>query len=340
MILLPAKVNLVLLSATIDSPEQFASWLGDLKQKPIHLISTEYRIVPLIHGMYRNSEMLTVMDNKEYFDPGMYSAWMLWRKAQKDEGSKHKEQVQARRLNNYEDGVIKKKGEIKSYVHELNSLVERLESLTLLPALFFVFSRKDCERYAHAITSRLIDSSDAAAVRHIIKFHLHRYKDLLVLPQYNNIVELLEKGIAYHHSGLIPVLKEIIEILFSRGYIKLLFATETFAVGLNMPTKTAVFVVRVLWCVCVCACEAENCGVFYFFTLPTLTLLPSCPPPSPPQDVKKFDDTLGQRRCLRPAEFTQMAGRAGRPFHTVLSSPSSSPSPCSTYSPSCTMPLG
>jgi len=241
MILLPKSVNLVLLSATIDSPQQFASWLGDLKQTPISLISTEYRVVPLLHGVYRGSELLRIMDNKEYFDPGMYSAWMLWRKAQKEEGSKHKEQVQARRLNNYEDGVVKKKGEIKSYVHELNSLVERLETLTLLPALFFVFSRKDCERYAHAITSTLIDSSDAAAVRHIIKFHLHRYKDLLLLPQYNNIVELLEKGIAYHHSGLIPVLKEIIEILFSRGYIKLLFATETFAVGINMPTKTVVF---------------------------------------------------------------------------------------------------
>jgi superfamily II RNA helicase len=61
------------------------------------------------------------------------------------------------------------------------------------------------------------------------------------VPQYHTITELLEKGIAFHHSGLLPVLKEIIEVLFSRGYVKLLFATETFAVGINMPTKTVVF---------------------------------------------------------------------------------------------------
>jgi superfamily II RNA helicase len=241
LILLPPQVNLVLLSATIDSPQQFASWLGDLKQKPIHLISTEYRIVPLLHGVYRGSEVLPVMDNREYFDPGMYSAWLLWRNAQKDMGDAHKEKVAQRRLGGYEDGPIQKKTQMKSYIHELNTLVERLHATNLLPALFFVFSRRDCERYAGAITSSLIDSSDAAAVRHIIKFHLHRYPDLLQLPQYHTITELLEKGIAFHHSGLIPVLKEIIEILFSRGYVKLLFATETFAVGINMPTKTVVF---------------------------------------------------------------------------------------------------
>ena len=241
LILLPSQVNLVLLSATIDSPQQFASWLGDLKQKPIHLISTEYRIVPLLHGVYRGSELLPIMDNKEYFDPGMYSAWLLWRKAQKDEAGAHNERVAQRRLGGYEDGPIQKKNAMKSYIYDLNTLVDRLNANNNLPALFFVFSRKDCERYAGAITSSLIDSSDAAAVRHIIKFHLHRYPDLLQLPQYHTITELLEKGIAFHHSGLIPVLKEIIEILFSRGYVKLLFATETFAVGINMPTKTVVF---------------------------------------------------------------------------------------------------
>ena len=241
MILLPAKVNLVLLSATIDSPQQFASWLGDLKQKPIHLISTEYRIVPLIHGMYRGSEMLTLMDNKEYFDPGIYKMWITSRKSQQKEADVHKERVADRRRGGYEDGPINKKESIKSFIHQMNSTIEELNRTNLLPALFFVFSRKDCERYAKAVSHTLIDSSDTAAVRHIISFHLHHYKDLIEIPQYHTIVELLEKGIAFHHSGLIPVLKEIIEILFSRGYVKLLFATETFAVGINMPTKTVVF---------------------------------------------------------------------------------------------------
>jgi superfamily II RNA helicase len=73
-------------------------------------------------------------------------------------------------------------------------------------------------------------------------FHLHPHKEFLEkIPQAHKLRALAERGIAYHHSGLLPILKEIIEILFSRGLIKLLFATETFAVGLNMPTKTVLF---------------------------------------------------------------------------------------------------
>ena len=63
----------------------------------------------------------------------------------------------------------------------------------------------------------------------------------MALDEYSTIVKLVEKGIGIHHSGILPVLREMIELLFDRGYIKSLFATETFAVGLNMPTKTVLF---------------------------------------------------------------------------------------------------
>ena len=240
MILLPPSTNLVLLSATIDGPEKFAGWLGALKQKPIHLISTQYRIVPLMHGVYRGEEFLPIMDNKEHFDAGTYTAWLKWREAQEKEGDVHKQRVAERRRGGYEDGPVARKGSVKSFTHQLNAMIGRLEGKELLPALFFVFSRKDCERYAAAVEHTLIDSSDAAAVNNIIKFHLHKY-ELDTVPQYHTIKGLLEKGIAFHHSGLLPVLKEIVEILFGRGYVKVLFATETFAVGINMPTKTVVF---------------------------------------------------------------------------------------------------
>jgi superfamily II RNA helicase len=105
-----------------------------------------------------------------------------------------------------------------------------------------VFSRKDCERYAKLVEHTLISSSDTASVKHILDFHLHRYgEELQRLPQYHTLRSLLEKGIAFHHSGLLPVLKEIVEILFGKGLVRVLFATETFAVGINMPTKTVVF---------------------------------------------------------------------------------------------------
>jgi superfamily II RNA helicase len=154
----------------------------------------------------------------------------------------------------------------------MNAMIANLEEKQQLPALFFVFSRKDCQRYADLTEHTLIDSSDAAAVRHIMDFHLHSYGDQLQrIPEYHTIRALLEKGIAYHHSGVIPILKECIEILFARGLVKVLFATETFAVGINMPTKTVVFT-----------------------------------------GFRKYDDTADRMRILNTDEYIQMAGRAGR----------------------------
>ena len=228
--LLSPTINLVLLSATISNPEKFAGWLGDLKQKPIHLISTEYRIVPLSHQL---PDKTIIMDSKDIFNQQNYISWYNKFFELQNEERKHKERVQAR-----EEGQVIEKGErTMSFVHRMNTLISEIEQ----PALFFVFSRKLCVDLAKKVTHTLIDSSDTASVRHIIKFHLHRYPELEKMAQYHELFELLQKGIAYHHSGVLPILKEIVEILFSRGFVKVLFATETFAVGINMPTKTVVF---------------------------------------------------------------------------------------------------
>jgi superfamily II RNA helicase len=89
------------------------------------------------------------------------------------------------------------------------------------------------------------DSGLPAAVekecRHILASKLPNYQEYLDLPEYKKIIGLLEKGIAIHHAGIIPVLREMVELLFEKGFIRLLVATETFAVGLNMPTKTVIF---------------------------------------------------------------------------------------------------
>jgi superfamily II RNA helicase len=229
--LLSPSVNLVLLSATIENPSKFAGWLADIKQKRIHLISTEYRVVPLSHQL-PNKEV--ILDAKEVFNRRSYIAWYNKFYADQKEERLHKDRVAARQEG---EDVVKKGEHTTSFVDRMNKLIVEMD----LPALFFVFSRKLCVDFAKKVSSQLIDSSDTAAVRHIIKFHLHRYPHLEKSAQYHELVSLLEKGVAYHHSGLLPVLKEIIEILFGRGFIKVLFATETFAVGINMPTKTVVF---------------------------------------------------------------------------------------------------
>ena len=272
MILLPPKVNLVLLSATIESPEIFAAWLGELKQKPIHLISTQFRVVPLQHGVYYDDKLVTIMDSKEQFEAGLYNGWLKWRIGQGKSADDHRARVSNRRAGGYEDAPVARTGGIKSYKHQMNELLSRLDEQGLLPALFFVFSRKDCERFAANCEHTLLDSSDTASVKHILDFHLHRYGDALKhMPQYSTLRALLERGIAFHHSGLLPVLKEIVEILFGKGFVKLLYATETFAVGINMPTKTVVFT-----------------------------------------GYRKYDDGTGGMRMLNTDEYIQMAGRAGR----------------------------
>lgn len=272
IILLPSEINLVLLSATIDSADLFASWLGDLKQKPIHLISTTYRIVPLEHYVIKKDQYETIMNAKEQFYPDAYNRWTSWKKEQEKNQKQQKTLVANRRLGGYEDPVVGKSDTTNSYIHQMNQTIQQFYNQDMLPALFFVMSRKNCEIYASKVSGSLIDPSDSANVKHIIEFHLHRYKDSVqVSQQYFILTELLQRGVGFHHSGLLPLLKEIVEILFSKGLIKVLFATETFAVGLNMPTKTVVFT-----------------------------------------SYRKYDDETEQMRMFSTDEYIQMAGRAGR----------------------------
>ena len=276
LILLPPQIHLILLSATIDAPELFAGWLGKAKNHPIVLLKTTHRIVPLTHGIYDTTQspvpLLSLKNGDEAPYTGQtYLAWLRSREKHLKDADDWKARVDtAKRAGDSLAGSAHKV-KLQSFTHSLNECVSTLKEKDLLPALFFIFSRKECERYANQITGSLIDSSQAASVKHIINFHLHKYSSTLhTLPQYHQITTLLERGIAFHHSGLLPLLKEIVEILFAKGFIKVLFCTETFAVGLNMPARTVVFL-----------------------------------------DLKKPGDGTGFRP-LRPDEYIQMAGRAGR----------------------------
>jgi len=235
IMLLPPAVNIVMLSATIDSPELFANWVGDLKQRPVHLISTEHRVVPLKHCIPGGD---IVMDDKNKFYKEIYVSYIRKLKHEDDEQRKHAEAVRSRDTG---DAPVERTVRTQSFIHRMNACINSLSEKCLLPALFFVFSRRQCEQYAEKVEHSLLSSKESADVRNIVQFHLHRYKDLEKVAQYHALLALLVKGVAFHHSGLLPLLKEIVEVLFAKGLIKVLFATETFAVGINMPTKTVVF---------------------------------------------------------------------------------------------------
>ena len=227
LVLLPPEIRLVLLSATLDSPQPFVDWLSSIKNVKCHLISTQYRVVPLIH----QTEDGEILMEKDVFRMDTYRAWVRKYYNQQDELRKHKEKVKAR-----ESEVVEKDVRVGSFIDRMNRLITKMDK----PALFFVFSRKMCEEYASKVSANLLTSSEGAEVHHIVKYHLHRY-DLQKIESYHLLLALLTKGVAFHHSGMLPILKEIVEILFDKGFVKVLFATETFAVGINMPTKTVVF---------------------------------------------------------------------------------------------------
>ena len=206
LILLPKHINLILLSATINKPENFGEWLANLKNKETYLIQKKDRVVPLTYYYYLNDSLIEFGNsNKDFKNYNMLK-------------------------DNYKQVNIKKL---------LNPTIEYLQKNDKLPCLFFLFSRNKCEEYANLITKNLLTSEQSANVLNIFDNKLAPYKKLYEkTAQYNNLRKTLAKGIGYHHSGLIPILKEVVEILLDKGLLLLNFCTETFAVGFNCKIKT------------------------------------------------------------------------------------------------------
>lgn len=150
-------------------------------------------------------------------------------------------------------------------------LIDHLQKNDKLPVVAFTLSRNRCDNNANALMScDLTTAREKYFITSFFQLCLQKLKPPdRILPQVIQVQNCLQRGIGIHHSGILPILKEIVEMLFARGLVKILFATETFAMGVNMPAKTVVF-----------------------------------------DSTKKFDGQSS--RLLQPAEYTQMAGRAGR----------------------------
>ena len=285
IMMLPNHVQMVMLSATIDKPEQFACWCesqqkcnnttsitSDQELKEVYLIPTNHRVVPLYHHLYLdcNQTLFKSLKDKELKEK--VRAFIGKPHLLKDKDHKFNDNIYYKTKSMLEL-FDKQKCFIRPNII-FNNLVCYLKTNNMLPAICFVFSRKNVEKYAHEITANLLE--DDSKVPYIIEREaqnilrkMSNYNEIICLPEYLSLIQLLQKGIAIHHSGILPVLREVVELLFAKGYIKLLFATETFAVGLNMPTKTVIF-------------------------------------------TSLFKYTSSGERYLYSHEYTQMAGRAGR----------------------------
>jgi len=249
ILMLPEQIQMVMLSATIDNPQGFANWCesgrnGGSGKKKVYLASTNKRVVPLSHYGF-----LTVNEGifKGIRDKAL--------EQQIREGTNVLIPLQSETGEIKEPGIHKMRKLIDIFENRkvfmkrqqvLNTLALFLRDREMLPAIAFVFSRKHVELCAKEITIPLLedDSKVGYTVRReceqVVR-KLPNFKEYLALPEYNQVVNLLEKGIGIHHSGMLPVLREIVELMISKKYVKLLFATESFAIGLDCPIKTAVF---------------------------------------------------------------------------------------------------
>jgi superfamily II RNA helicase len=250
IMMLPRHIQMVGLSATLDGPEKFALWLEnrgenvDNVEKIVYLTKKLNRAVPLTHYSF-----ITVTNgiNKAVKDKALQAEIksLIDKPIVIQDANGVFNEVNYRNMDKmiklFDTNDVRVKRQ-----NVLNKVSEYLVEKEMLPAICYVFSRKQLEVCAHEITSNLLEfdskipyTIDRECEQIIRK--LPNYKEYLNLPEYLDMVSLLRKGVAMHHSGLMPILREIVEILFSKGYIKLLFATESVAIGLNLPVKTCIF---------------------------------------------------------------------------------------------------
>ncbi|VDP84534.1 unnamed protein product [Echinostoma caproni] len=227
-----ADVGLVFLSATIPNARQFAEWIVFLHKQPCHVVYTEYRPVPLQHYLFPcggDGIHLVVNQKREFLEPNFQTAMSALYKAAGNAASDT--QMRGRR-----GGSIRS----KPYCAKLVKLVM---DQNLEPLIVFSFSKVDCEFYATQMNKMDFNTDkEKAAVDLIFKNAIDSLSaEDKRLPQVQILLPVLRRGVGIHHGGLLPILKEIVEILFAEGLIKVLYATETFAMGLNMPARTVLF---------------------------------------------------------------------------------------------------
>lgn len=261
IIMLPPHVKFILLSATVPNTFEFADWIGRTKQKDIYVISTPKRPTPLEIFIWAKQELFKIIDGSRNFLQAEFRKHVLKLEGKKvaSAGNQLVRGAGARR-GGAQRGGTQRGGRGGSNSNNGNTrqkfmnrdgpnkrswleLVQYLKKNDLLPAVVFVFSKKRCEEYVDTLSS--VDYTTAKE-----KSEIHRFIQSAVsrlkkedrdLPQILKISEMVKRGIAVHHGGLLPIIKEIIEILFAKSLVKVLFATETFAMGLNLPTRTVVF---------------------------------------------------------------------------------------------------
>ena len=256
IILCPDHIQLICLSATVSNAQEIADWITRT-HRPIRLITNFKRVVPLALYYYLDHKLRLVIDHAgdQVADFPHTGGEIRRRVSQGGFTAETRRQIEETEPQPWE-------------------IVQTLATDNMLPAIYFLFSRRDCEDFAQRLSvmrPQLVrDDETRKRIEHVVSTYLGglRVEDR-ELQQVQSIVSLARQGIGFHHAGLLPLLKQLVEVLFSQGLMQVVFATDTLALGVNMPARTVVI-----------------------------------------GRLSKWDGR--RRRLLIPNEFQQMAGRAGR----------------------------
>jgi ATP-dependent RNA helicase HelY len=257
IILCPEHVQLICLSATVSNADEIAAWISRT-HRPIRLITHTERAVPLALYYFVDGELQPTVDHTGTMVRDFPNVGGELRKQQRRGGS-------GRRLTERETAEMDEP--------QPREIIDALAAGNMLPAIYFLFSRNDCQSFAERLAMmrpHLVTEAQAEKIEATIATYLSAMRpEDHELEQVKSLTTMARKGIGFHHAGLLPVLKQLVEVLFSRGLMQVVFATDTLALGVNMPARTVVI-----------------------------------------GRMSKWDGR--RRRILIPNEFQQMAGRAGR----------------------------
>jgi ATP-dependent RNA helicase HelY len=233
---LPRNVRMVSLSATVSNAEEFGDWLQAVRGDTEVIVSEE-RPVPLDQHILMRTKLVDLFDssglaatnrvNPELAQMARYSGRTLSSRQMKDVGRYHS-----------------RGGRPDSGRMERPDVVKLLDSRNLLPAIFFIFSRAGCDQAVTKVLRsgvNLTTPAERDEIREIVEERCRTLldEDLGVLGYWDWLTGL-ERGVAAHHAGMLPAFKEVVEELFQKKLVKAVFATETLALGINMPARTVV----------------------------------------------------------------------------------------------------
>ncbi len=209
----PEKIRFLCLSATIPNAEEFSNWIEAIKKHKVITITASKRNVPLVQFFYDTELGLSSLEKIK----------------------------SAQEIPHYNE-VYRKKGKKIPRLPPPDhiQLIKEIKS-DKLPCLFFHFSRHACQQRAQELARKNFFPRNPDIIPRIHQKLSKAPPEVSKLESTQILRDTLPQGIAFHHAGLLPVLKELVEELFSEGLIKVLYVTETFAVGINMPAKTVCF---------------------------------------------------------------------------------------------------